>query len=191
MKSKLEINERHDAIRTHLQDKTAHERKDHRLHSPRQALLRIHERREQPRPEKLQRQTYEHRGDHQQRETVARAARRQRRGAGFQGSAPCLPRRKNTHRKDTKWNVSSHAAPTPHQCKAGLGVNPSGQKRFFSSWKAWTTASPTPCMTPQTRKRIFEPCPTARRAPVRDDQVQVAVPPAAPAKRDIQVVAEP
>ena len=52
MKSKLEINERHDAIRTHLQDKTAHERKDHRLHSPRQALLRIHERREQPRPEK-------------------------------------------------------------------------------------------------------------------------------------------
>ena len=66
--------------------------------------------------------------------------------------------RKNTHRKDTKWNVSSHAAPTPHQCKAGLGVNPSGQKRFFSSWKAGTTASPTPCMTPQTRKRIFEPC---------------------------------
>ena len=65
MKSKLEINERHDAIRTHLQDKTAHERKDHRLHGPRQALLRIHERREQPRPEKLQRQTYEHRGDHQ------------------------------------------------------------------------------------------------------------------------------
>ena len=81
--------------------KPPNERKDHRLHGPRQALLRIHERREQPRPEKLQRQTYEHRGDHQQRETFAGLPEDKDAAQDFKAPLHVF-RPENTHRKDTK-----------------------------------------------------------------------------------------